>query len=328
MVSDRSSPAVRIARCIQELPLWIFRFIEWPVVKIFGRRKDPSAIFVLALPRSGSTLAYQVICHGLQVNYLSNIWNVFYQLPLLGGAVSGRLATKHRSNFRSAHGFVAGVTGPAEGLRFWQWWLDSGLADDIGIESTEAQNARCLYLRQTFSALERWWGPFVTTFLGHSLIPDRLRAAFPSSVIIRLRRDPVANALALLNCMRSENVKWFSIKPRECEEFEDADEFRRAAAQVYWLNRRLDDAVGAEDMLTVHYEMLCEDPQRELIRIQEWCRINGIEIQQKFELPSSFTRLSARYTSDSDTRKIHAALDEMEGRFGKLAGPRTVPRGI
>ena len=72
----RSSITVRLARSFQALPLWIFRFLEWPVVALLSRRKAKlRAIFVLALPRSGSTVTYQLLCHGLFVQYLSNVWN-------------------------------------------------------------------------------------------------------------------------------------------------------------------------------------------------------------------------------------------------------------
>ena len=129
-MSGRYSLKVFLARKIQNLPLWLLQIFELPfVVKYSILSKPTPAIFILALPRSGSTVTYQTICHGLKVNYLSNLWNTFYQLPLIGGWLSFKKTQTHRSNFKSHQGFVDGFNGPAEGLRFWQWWLDCGLTD-------------------------------------------------------------------------------------------------------------------------------------------------------------------------------------------------------
>jgi hypothetical protein len=208
-MSYRSSFIVRLARRIQNTPLWLFGFVEWPFVALFGKQYDfTQAIIVLALPRSGSTVTYQTLCHGLSVNYLSNLWNLFYQLPLVGGWLAARKARYHHSDFSSQHGFVPGLDGPAEGLRFWKWWLDCGLSDsDCHNLSEEKRHKRIVYLRRVLSVLIRRYQPFATAYLGHALVPDRVYNAFPNAVLIRLRREPVSNALSLLKSMRVKGWK-------------------------------------------------------------------------------------------------------------------------
>lgn len=320
LMVTRSSLAVRLARRIQKAPLRVFRFIEWPFVALLGKQcATTRAIIVLALPRSGSTVTYQTICHGLDVNYLSNLWHLMYQLPLIGGWLSAKKAQSHHSGFISQQGFVPGLDGPAEGLRFWQWWLGCGLTDeDCSTLSNSTLHKRSAYLCRVFSVLARNGQPFATTYLGHSLVPDRVQEAFPGAVLIRLRREPVSNALSLLKSMRMNGSSWFSVKPHECEGLEKATEHERVAAQVYWLNRRLDDASCVDSMLTIRYEDLCEDPEREVERIRHWCSEKGILVERKFELPKAFPFKSADVNSDPDTTKIRLALDKLEQKHGKL----------
>lgn len=317
---SRKSFLVRIARRIQALPLWLLQCLEWPFLLLFARSENSSkALFVLALPRSGSTVTYQIICHGLNVQYLSNLWNLLYQVPLLGGVLSAIFAHSHESDFKSQHGFVSGLDGPAEGLRFWHWWLDCGLSDaDCHTMPVKVFHRRVRYLNRVLKLLTRNGRPFASAFLGHTLVPDRLHRAFPDAVLIRIYRDPVSNALSLLRSKRAAQSSWFSVLPRECYGLDDASEHERVAAQVYWLNRRLDSAACRSDMLTVHYERLCQSPVDELLRIEKWCAGRGIKINRKFMLPSHFDCKVADIHNDLDARKIHHALLALEKRHGKL----------
>ena len=316
----RSSAMVRFARYVQALPLWVFRFLEWPVVVFLSRHKNvPQALFVLALPRSGSTLTYQMLCHGLSVQYLSNIWNLTYQLPLFGGLLSRAFTRQHQSDFKSAHGFVPAIGGPAEGLRFWDWWLGTGLIDNACERiSTKKQTRRTEYLLQVLSVLTYRGRPFVTAYLGHTLVPDKVNKAFPGAVLIRLRRDPVSNALSLLNSMRENDAKWVSVIPHECFGLQDKSDHERVAAQVYWLNRKLVDADCFDAMLTVDYEDLCERPTETLAGIKSWCDQKGLSIEPKFSLPKAFDYKLADLELDLDAIKIGRALDQLETTHGKL----------
>ena len=319
-MTGRSSIIVRLGRILQVIPLWLFGFVEWPFVALVGRLKHHTpAIFLLALPRSGSTLTYQCICHGLSVNYLSNLWNVFYQLPLYAGWFSGRNSCSHRSDFRSQHGFVPGLDGPAEGLRFWRWWLGCGLSDeDCDSLSVAKLQRRTGYLRRVFSVLSKNNSPFATAYLGHILVPDRLNQAFPGAVLVRLRREPIANALSLLESSRASHSDWFSVKPNECYTVEATTEHTRVAAQVYWLNRRLDEATCVGKMLTIQYERLCENPRREVNRIRTWCNENGVPVARKLELPERFEYKEVNFTTDVDAVKIREALDKLIEKYGAL----------
>ncbi len=299
-------------------PLKVFQFLEWPFLYL-RKGKRPKLLFVLALPRSGSTLTYQVIVHGLRVRYLSNLWNLLYQLPLIGGCLSKVISQNYKSDFRSEHGFVSGLAGPAEGQKFWQWWLGAGLIDNGEYNIGSAVNKSSLdYIRKVLTRLTWKNEPFVSAYLGHTLVPDRLSEAFPEAAIIRLRRDPVDNALSILRSMRKGTTNWFSVMSVECKKWESASEHERVAAQVYWLNRRLDDASSSSDYLEVHYESICQNPTAELNRIHNFCLNKGVVVDKKFALPESFRYKHADIEADVDAKAIAKAIRELESEYGML----------
>ncbi|MEP2591036.1 MAG: sulfotransferase [Marinobacter sp.] len=315
----RSSFVVKVGRLLQALPLRALQCLEWPW--LFNCRANvPSAVFILAIPRGGSTLSFQVICHSMVVLYLSNIWNLLFQLPLFGGIVSKVLTRRHCSEFLSQHGFVEGLDGPAEGLRFWEWWLGCGLSDEsCRSMPADRKHRRVVYISKVLKVLTSQNCPFVSAYLGHTLVPDTLASSFPDAVYIRIRRDPIANALSLLRSTRQSGGTWFSVVPQECKDEEGLNEHERVAAQVYWLNRRLDDSEVSRRSLTVHYEALCENPGRELDRIRQHCADFGIKPPSRRPLPATFDFKTPDLVYDQDALKIKAALQSLELRHGKLA---------
>ena len=129
---NRRSLLVNVGRVFQKkFPFPLLRIVESPLTKCLQKKDSaPKLIIILALPRGGSTLAYQVLLHGLQMQYLSNLGNFLYGIPLIGGWISRTKCRKYKSDFTSDHGFVPGLCGPAEGLKFWSYWLNNTLRSE------------------------------------------------------------------------------------------------------------------------------------------------------------------------------------------------------
>lgn len=334
---NRRSWSVRAARLLQRLPLGVLRAVEAPLVRLRSREGDPvHALVLLALPRSGSTLTYQVLTHGLESAYLSNLGNLLYHLPFLGGALSDRSCANHASHFRSEAGFVPGLCGPAEGLRYWSYWAGAGLDERVmdamnggRARSSDAPRTdersvdarRAAYLCRALSLLSEPGRPVITGYLGHALIVERLHRLFPDALFIRLHRDPLTNALSILRRRREEGGDWFSVFPRECAADLGGGLHREVASQVYWLNRRLD---AAEDDRTIHvdYDDLCRDPGAQLERIIRFGATRGFGLRRSRPLPERFEAGAARAGEADDARRLAEAVQRLEGRFGALrAGP-------
>lgn len=319
-MTGRNSVKVRAARVIQRLPLSWLRAVEAPLVHAKARGAGtPRMIILLALPRSGSTLTYQSLIHSIQPLYLSNLWNLLYALPWSGGKLCARLCADYDSDFHSSHGFVEGMCGPAEGLRFWSYWTGCGLDESQEKPGSPAINERRVaYLRNVFSSLTTPDRPFLSGYLGHVLIADRLREWFPEAVFLRLRRDPLSNAMSILRCRQKQGGRWFSVFPRECESLQGADLHTQVAGQVYWLNRRLDALNDDERLVDIGYEKLCRSPDAEVRRIADCFNSLGLELNVKRMLPDRFDYKVTDPEESDDAARLASALRQMEEQHGVL----------
>lgn len=315
---NRRNLPVRAARALQRLPLGALRAVEAPLVRMRADAEDPvHALVLLALPRSGSTLTYQALVHGLDVAYLSNLSNLLYHLPFLGGALSARLCGRHESTFRSDEGLVPGLCGPAEGLRYWSYWAASGIDERLPAAPHAHDARRARYLSRALSLLSAPDRPVVTGYLGHALVVERMRALFPRAVFVRLHRDPVANALSILRIRRARGGDWFSVFPRECADVVGSGLHREVAAQVYWLNRRLDATVDQSRTVHVHYDDLCHDPRAELDRVIDFCGARGFDLNRSHALPARFDAAGPRPEEADDAARLAGELEALAQRFGE-----------
>lgn len=315
---SRRSLSVRVARLLQRLPQGWARPLEAPLVrrKASGRA---NLIFLLALPRSGSTLTYQALVHGLQPLYLSNLWNLLYGMPWVGGRISHRRCLGHESDFRSSHGFVEGLCGPSEGLRFWSYWTGAGLDETISVPVSEERLAqRVGYFREAVRALASPAAPLVAGYLGHALVAERLRSWFPEAIFVRLHRDSLSNAASILRSRMAGSGAWFSTFPKECVAVQGRGLHSEVAAQVYWLNRRL--VWLDKDKRTVHltYEELAAEPNAALQRVIEAGNAGGFALSARQALPTSFGYRVASPKDDGDTRRLAEELERLEAEYGSL----------
>lgn len=319
-MTGRNSLAVRVGRLAQALPLSWLRPLE---ARYFhsgdAGNGQPRLLILLALPRSGSTLAYQCLIHGLELLYLSNLWNVLYSLPGFGGQLSKSVCGKHRSEFQSNQGFVPGACGPAEGLRFWSYWTGHGLNEATDTPVTGAVlERRVRYLGSVLSHLGTRETPFLAGFLGHTLVSEQLKNWFPDAVFVRVHRDPLSNALSLLRCRQNGGEDWFSVFPRECQALVNADIHTQVAGQVYWLNRRLNDAQLEERTIEISYENLCRAPNAELERVALGCKNFDMALSVKNRLPSSFEFSCVTPEDGQDAALLAAALTRLQSEHGPL----------
>lgn len=315
---NRNSLSVRLGRVFQRLPLSFLRPIELPFVGLSGRAKqEPVMIVLLALPRSGSTLTYQVLTHGLESLYLTNTWNTLYALPLLGGWLSRLECADHSSDFQSSQGFVRGLCGPAEGLKFWSYWTGQGLNETSADADARRPGAsgRAKYLRKILAVLTRKDMPFVTGYVGHALAVAEMQSLFPGAIFVRLMRDPLSNACSILRIRERRHSRHFSVFPKECVQYKEADIYRQVAAQVHFLNRHIDAAIDHERTISISYEALCENPAREVNRVVDFCNARGLQVALKRPLPARFDASIVAIGSSPRAVKLNAELQNfMSGR--------------
>jgi hypothetical protein len=318
---SRHTLKVRLARGLQRLPMHWLRWLESPLLKsapVGGRHAR--LLMLLALPRSGSTLAYQVLINGFGARYISNAWNLLYQAPAIGGLVSNYLCKRARCVYDSEYGFVSGLCGPSEAFAFWKYWANCDLQDEdptsLSNKDGHGEN-RLQYLESALALHSTSERPIVTGYVGHTLCPEKLQNMFFKPVFVRLRRDPLSNAYSLLTGRRKfGEKKWFSVRPRECAL--QGSIHAQVASQVYWLTRRLDSFTQKSQVCEIDYESLCLDTRSVLKRVSSFCNQRDFSLTLNLDVPRSFAFRSVAADDSEDARLLSEELMNLQAEHGSL----------
>jgi len=222
-------------------------------------------LFIVGLPRAGTTVVYQTICHCFRVSFVPELVQYAPIAPAFATWVAHKAHPEYRSTFTSVYGSSPGLASPSEGV-MWNLWFDK----DRGYENTdELSPAIAAAVVGTVGRVERiGGGPFVNKNLRNDQRVRLLAEMFPNSRFLIVVRDPFAVAKSLLlgrAALAGGFAEWFSIKPRDYESFRAAAPTVQVARQVSGLVRDLADdirTVGRDRFAVVAYEDFCRDPAR------------------------------------------------------------------
>jgi hypothetical protein len=236
-------------------------------------------LFILGMPRSGTTLIYQAIVHRLKVAYFTNGVGDNPRAPCVTTWLQTRRHGDYQSDFRSQYGKVHGEVAPREAGSFWG--RSFGLHDYVRFE--DVPSARVRALRTTIAWIERIHGnaPFVNKNVKHMLRVDALARIFPESRFLVVERDPRDVALSVLRARRSQPhpEQWWSVRPRNYTQLLELPAAEQVAQQLASLHDRLCADVmllPASRVTVVRYEQFCADPET-LIRTLKPLLRNPVE---------------------------------------------------
>lgn len=293
MKNGRHSILTKVGRLFQKINPICFRWIEFSYKK--KRISQYPMIAIIAPPRSGSTLTYQILTNGTRSLYLTNLWNLLYALPLIGGLLSKD--KKSSSNFISNKGWVNGLHGESEGMRFWEYWMGQSLEEPI----KKVPISRIKYLQKVFGRLISKDSPMISSYLGHAFSMNKLRVIFPGITFIYVKRDKLSNIYSLFNIIKDK--QWFSLKPISWEDKIELNSYERAIWQYNSIVSSIEKDILKEDTLVVDYEDICNNSHQFLQDVKHFVGMRGIDLQVVYDLiPSTFEATNVNEGFNEDTR--------------------------
>ena len=301
MKKGRHSILTKIGRLFQKINPICFRWIEF----IYKKKviKQYPMIVIIAPPRSGSTLTYQILTNGSRSLYLTNLWNLLYALPLIGGLLSKD--KKSCSNFISNKGWVDGLYGQSEGMRFWEYWIGQSLEQPI----KKVPISRIKYLQKVFGRLIIKNNPMITAYLGHAFSMSNLRTIFPGITFIYVKRDKLSNVYSLFNIVKAK--KWFSLKPMSWKDKIHLNIYERVVWQYNCVISSIEKDILKEDTLVVNYEDICNDSHQFLKDVKYFVDKRGIDLQLEFDLiPGSFKVRNIDEGFNEDTKILYKLIKD------------------
>jgi hypothetical protein len=274
-------------------------------------------VHVLGMPRSGTTLANQLIATHTTIAFVDHIAAAFPRAPVTGLRLSEKLCRgiDVGSSFQSDYGRTGSLTEPHEFTYFFSDLFNlptgvDGLAEPGSGHVVDWPRARRILTNLCAAA----GGPLVFKSFHVVWQLAALCAELPRTVVVCVERDELEVALSLLRmreALYGSREAWASIKPKEWVELQSSDWATQIAGQIAYTTRALErglEAVAPAGLVRIGYAELCADPGAFLDRVVAAVSAQGGHAERDGDPPE--LSVSARPQADSDeARRLRAALD-------------------
>ena len=264
MINPRKSNFFKISKSLQS----IFNLLELP---LGGKIKEPKVIFIIGIPRSGTTIAYQLISNHFKVEAFRNIDNYFYK----NFCFTKRFVPFESTQTFSSHkGYVKGLFGLSECSHIFKYWLNNPLYETSN-KLIDSYSVKKFKKRLGFLSSSK---PLVFSYIGNVLIIDDLLRIFDNCMIIRLDRDRNDLLASLIKCHKEEEEEgFFSIKPKNWESFKSKTPDQKAKFQHQSLSEILYHS-KSNRIIDINYEDLCNKTEDVMESIQKKAETLGIKL--------------------------------------------------
>jgi hypothetical protein len=279
------------------------------------------AVFIVGVPRSGTTIVYQHLVNKFHFSYFSNISKRLspFAIP---SAVLGRYLFSYEPTQSSRFGITDGAMGPSDGWGiFHRWFPRNGLSAHGTVRGIhELKNIVRIY-EKLFDA------PFINKNNANALRIRELAGLFPDAVFVHVHRSPMQTVFSLLDARRKQNIgadEWWGPTPPDLVHAQFKSEEARVVRQVAGLENTIRDslkAVPESHRISVSYEDFCQDPSRLCERIETFYRNCGYVLRTRpCDVPELY-HASSREALYDDTaiqliQRELDAVDDVDGSGG------------
>jgi hypothetical protein len=232
-------------------------------------------LHIVGVPRSGTTLLYQIVASGLDVGYVNHLVAATWRAPVYGLRLSRKLGLdRPDSSFESSFGRTQGITEPHE---FGYFWNDHLRYPDLAEQPPGHETTiDWPYLRRVLvNMAHENQGPMAFKPMLLIWHLETMLEHMPLTCYVWIRRDLKQNALSLLDMRRSllgSYDRWASLRPGGPQWLAEEPPWRQVAAQAIMLERVIErafDRLGPRHVLPLRYEDLCAAPRETLEQIRD-----------------------------------------------------------
>ncbi len=257
-------------------------------------------VYIVGVPRSGTTLASQLVSRHLVVGWIGGLVARFWARPSVGIRLARALDPDYGRaaiSYRSLHGYTGGFAGPHEFGYFWRHWLGLDTLPNHRLDADALARVDRHGLRRALEEeiLSNFAMPVVMKNLIAGLQARCLAEIHPASLFLRLRRPREETVRSILRARierYGDPAVWWSLKPST---FPFPDLGRDPAADVV---RQVDDLEADLDaelswpgirVLEVEHQAMLEDPSAMLVGLQAGLACMGAPVAAVASAPPAFS---------------------------------------
>ena len=240
-------------------------------------------LFILGVPRSGTTLLYQMMMTAFEFSYIPNISNRWYMCPITAAVLGLKMCRVYKSSFSSTHGYEKGCMAPSEAGNVWNRWFPHEKregynytpVDWLSRSSNEEIYNLIANLEHVFRA------PFITKNVKMSVRLAALKKIFPDAVFLVIKRDIKDVILSNLVMRRKRGVEWASVMPKEIEQIRALPELEQVCSQIHFVEKNLTEDMALYPESAVYrldYTSLCSDPALVIDNVRLFAESNNIHL--------------------------------------------------
>ena len=248
-------------------------------------------VFIIGLPRSGTTLIYQTLCHCFQFAFTPMLTNYMVWLPSLSARLCRNGQLRYASDFKSNYGVSKGLASPGEGGMWNLWFSKNRYYREVNTLGGKKAADIIRFVGRT----ERIFNaPFLNKNLRNNNRIRPLADLFPRALFIVVLRNPRDVALSLLRArvnIYGDVNRFYSIKPSSYAPSPDRSPEKSVVDQMSGLVQDLWEAmvaVGVNRFLVIRYEAFCASPSAGIQRIHDRISDRGVALEKRHPPPDAF----------------------------------------
>lgn len=252
----------------------------------------PGPVFIVGLPRSGTTLVYELMVQAFDVAFLTKIYGYTYGLPNIVTRFVAPATRNPKPRYRSVHGRIPGLLTPAENHSIWMRWFPE--RPDLGhfcpAELMPPAEMPALNgLVESLSAIAH--RPYIFKNVYFSMSISALLKAFSGARVLVITRDDDAVAASLLRAgLDRASTEWWSVRPPFYADWQGRGLPDRVAYQVVRTGQVMERElarIGSSRCMSLAYEDLCRQPLQIMELLAKWGG-DALVPRQRAEIPATF----------------------------------------
>ena len=277
-------------------------------------------VYIVGVPRSGTTLLSQLVSKYLGVGYINNLIARFWLRPSVGVALSNSLLGREgdqQVSMDSRHGTTAGVSNPSEFGYFWRYWLNLDVSPTHHLSSDLLQALDHQGLKNVLE--DEILAPFSRPAVFKNVIcgfhAKYLSNLHEKSLFVYVQRNLIETSSSILK-VRKERLgdyrSWWSLKPSAYLACQKDDPVEEVAMQALACRREMEKEVFQSGVRAIgfRYEEICANPKSVLETIRSQLSNMGAAVALEDGVPQELKNTGASELPSGFVERLYEFLPD------------------